>query len=83
MTSINAIYINELVDGEMILNDYTPCLLKDLKQGEFFTTKVGAKNKYVKGEYDRSEKKFGAMPWEKGEYKMLKGDKIVYIGFIY
>lgn len=83
MTSINAIYVNELVDGEMILNDYTPCELKNVKLGEFFTVKAGAKAKYVKGEYDRSDKKYACMPWQEGNYKMLKGTTIVYIGFTY
>lgn len=80
---LETVTITEYVDGELIANDYVPTLLKNVKAGEFFTCKAGAKNKYLKQEYDRSAKKYVATPWMQGNEKLLKGTAIVYVGFTY
>jgi hypothetical protein len=80
---LETITITEYVDGELIANDYVPTILKNVKAGEFFTCKAGAKNKYMRCEYDKESKRYIAQPWEKGADKLLKGTAIVYIGFTY
>lgn len=64
--------------------------LKDIKKGEYFTLKPYGENTkdsqvYVKGEYDRSEKKFECQKfldiWGNG--RMIKGTTIVYVGFTF
>jgi len=85
MTTMNqtTIYINEVVEGELISNGYIPTLLKNVKKNDFFTVKAGAKNKYVKGEYNREFKTWFCTAWINGNDKELKSNKVVYIGFSY
>jgi hypothetical protein len=80
---MTTIYVNEMVEGEEVLNDYTPTLMKDVKKGEFFTTAVGSKTKFVRGDYDRSSKKYYASAWEGCREGNFKGSKVVYVGFTY
>lgn len=77
------VYVNEIVEGELVCNGYTPCLLKDVKLGEFFTTVVGSKTKYVRGDYNRSSKKYYASAWEGSCEGNFKGSKVVYVDFTY
>ena len=64
-------------------------LLKELKKGEFFTLKAieepTESQVYVKGVYDRSEKKFECQKFTDiwGNGKMLKSNTVVYVGFTF
>lgn len=64
-------------------------LLKDIKRGEYFTLKPLEYPKetqvYIKEEYDRSEKKYCCAKWWDclDEGRLFKGDKEVYIDFIF
>jgi len=64
-------------------------LLKNVKQGDYFTLKPLEYPKenqvYIRGEYDRSEKKYNCVKWVDclGNGRNLKGDKEVYIGFTF
>lgn len=62
--------------------------LKDLKKGEYFTLKPIADPKenqvYIRGEYDRSEKKYDCGRFDDISYsRLLKGDKEVYTDFTF
>lgn len=62
--------------------------LKDLKKGEFFTLKPIEEPKesqvYIKGEYDRSEKKYDCGKFSDISYsRLIKGDKEVYTEFTF
>ena len=60
--------------------------LKDLKKGEWFTLKPyefpTASQVYIRGEYDRTEKKYDCGKWFDISYsRLLKGDREVYTDF--
>lgn len=62
--------------------------MKDLKRGDFFTLRPISEPResqvYIRGEYDRSERKYWAQKWcdiSAGRY--LKGDTIVYTEFTF
>lgn len=62
--------------------------MKDLKRGDFFTLRPISEPKenqvYIRGEYDRSERKYWAQKWSDisaGRY--LKGDTVVYTEFTF
>ena len=62
--------------------------LKDVKIGEWFTLKPieypTEKQVYIKGEYDRSEKKYDCGKWcDISASRYLKGDKVVYVDFTF
>ena len=62
--------------------------LKDLKIGEYFTLKPYSepteKQVYIRGEYDRSEKKFECGKFCDISYsRLLKGDTEVYTDFTF
>lgn len=62
--------------------------IKDLKAGEWFTLKPIDEPKetqvYIKGEYDRSERKYECGKWCDISYgRYFKGDKVVYVGFTF
>ena len=71
------------------ITDFEPKPLKELKKGEYFTLRPVAyprdEQVFRKGDYIRSEKKYGCEKcgdiW--GDWKLLKGDRIVYTNFIY
>ena len=62
--------------------------LKDLKVGDWFTLKPydfpRESQVYIRGEYDRASKKYGCGKWDDiGASREYKGDKIVYVDFIF
>ena len=62
--------------------------IKDLKIGEYFTLKPIAepteKQVFVRGEYDRSEKRYEATRFDNiSMSRLLKPDTIVYTDFIF
>ena len=68
--------------------DYEPKTVKELKKGEWFTIKPIAypndNQVYIRDEYDRSTKKYSCGRCDDiGYSRELKGDRIVYTGFIY
>jgi hypothetical protein len=73
--------------GEVIYmdgNDYHPALLKDLKKGDFFVRKAGAKRVYTRQHYDQGSKTYSChdyMDWNREIF--LRGDTLVYVDFTY
>ena len=62
--------------------------LKDFRKGEWFTLKdiqYPSENQvYIKGEYDRTEKKYCCHKWgDINSDRLIKGDKEVYTDFIF
>lgn len=62
--------------------------LKDLKKGEYFTlkpiTNPTEKQVYIKGDYDRTEKKYDCGRFHDISLnKYIKGDTIVYTDFTF
>lgn len=62
--------------------------LKDLKKGDYFTLKPIEYPKdsqvFIKGEYDRSTKKYLCYRWSNiFDKREIKGDKEVYVDFIF
>lgn len=62
--------------------------IKDLPKGEYFTLNPLEFPKdsqvWVKGEYERSTKKYSTHKWSDVNHEVLrKGDKEVYIGFTF
>jgi hypothetical protein len=65
-------------------NDFHPALLKDVKAGDFFVRKAGAKAVYVRNHYDRTSKTFACYDYEDYNREIfLKGSTVVYVGFTY
>lgn len=66
-----------------------PKRLKDLKRGEFFTLKdygddPDPERVYVRGEYDRAERKYEVTKFNDFcDWRMMKGDRLVYTGFTF
>ena len=67
----------------------TTKMIKDLKPGEFFTLKdygeYPSENQvYVRGDYDRTEKKYGCYKWSDINHgSALKGTRIVFVDFTF
>ena len=57
--------------------------LSEISNGEFFALTPKCSTVYSKDLYVPQTKKFACMNNKTGEYKNLKGDTIVYIGFTY
>tara|TARA_R100000479_G_C6281508_1_gene163127 strand:+ start:226 stop:540 length:315 start_codon:yes stop_codon:yes gene_type:complete len=57
--------------------------LKEIPTGEFFALTPKCSTVYSKDEYIREEKKYASLNNKTGEYRNLKGDSKVYIGFTY
>lgn len=64
--------------------------LKELKKGDFFTLKPHGEDRvsdsqvYIRGEYDRSEKKYNCGRYDDINYsRYFSGDKEVYTDFIF
>jgi hypothetical protein len=62
--------------------------LKELKQGDWFTLKPYTEPKesqvYIRGEYDRTEKKYDCGKFSDISYsRLLKGDTEVYTDFTF
>jgi len=57
--------------------------LSEISNGEFFALTPKCSTVYTKDEYIREVKKYACLNEKKGEYRNLKGDTIVYIGFTY
>ena len=63
---------------------HAPCLLRDVKRGDFVRRKAGAATVYTRGDYDKSRKRYSLGDYsDVGREVFLKGDTIVYIGFSY
>ena len=63
-------------------------MIKDLKKGDWFTLKPIEEphdfQVYVRGDYDRSDKKFECSKWSDFcSSRYFKGNKIVYVDFIF
>ena len=76
--------------GQQIMQDRNIGMkkLKDLRKGEWFTLKdiqYPSENQvYIKGEYDRTEKKYCCHKWgDINSDRLIKGDKEVYTDFIF
>lgn len=57
--------------------------LKEIPNGEFFALTPKCSTVYTKDEYIREVKKYACLNNKNGEYRNLKGDSKVYIGFTY
>lgn len=62
--------------------------LKDLKRGDYFTYKLieapSCSRVYVRGDYDRSSRKYLVYKFDDiNDYRLKKGDLIVYVDFIF
>ena len=62
--------------------------IKDLKKGEWFTLKPIDEPKesqvYIRGDYDRTEKKFCCDKFSDiSVWRLFKGDKVVYTDFYF
>ena len=57
--------------------------LKEIPNGEFFALTPKCSTVYTKDEYIREIKKYACLNNKTGEYRNLKGDSKVYIGFTY
>lgn len=56
--------------------------IKDIKQGEFVKRKASAHKVYIRGEYDKSLKKYWLQSWDDiSEGLWVKGTAQAYIGF--
>lgn len=65
-------------------NDFTPCVLRDVKKGEFITRKANTNKVYIKGDYDRTSKKFSLIDFNDTNREIfIKADSIVFVGFTY
>lgn len=59
-------------------------MIKDLHKGDFFRLKPDAKRVYVRGEYDRSEKRYECIAFDDiGYSRMFDGKRQVYAGFTF
>lgn len=68
------------LDGD----DYHPVLLKDVKEGDFFVRKAGAKRVYTRQHYDRGSKTFACHDYMDFNREIfLKGSTVVYVGFTF
>lgn len=71
------------------ITEFNPVPLKSLKKGEYFTLKpIGYPNDnqvFIKGDYVHGERKYGCTRCSDvfGDWKLVKGDKLVYTNFIY
>lgn len=80
----HATLILEKIDGELIWNDYHPALLKDLKKGDFFVRKAGAKRVYTRGDYERGSRMYSCNDYTDWNREIfLRGDTIVFVDFTY
>ena len=59
--------------------------LKDIKKGEFFRlTDSETATVYIKGDYDRSERKFEVSKfYDMNDFKFMNGTRTVFIGFTF
>lgn len=58
--------------------------IKSLKKGDFFKLKESANRVYVRGEYDRSSRKYACFAFDDVCYeRMFKGEKLVCVGFTF
>lgn len=65
-----------------------PVFLKDVKKGTFFTLRPieepSESQVFVRGEYDRFEKKFDCYRWSDiNDWRLWSGNKVVYVGFTF
>ncbi len=81
---MSVIYTPETNEDGDFINDFTPCLLKDVKLGEFITRKPSTKTVFTRGEYDRPSKRYALNDYN-DHYRQvfLRGDTVVYVGFTY
>jgi hypothetical protein len=58
--------------------------IKQVKQGDYFKRKPDAKTVYIRGEYCKASKAYSCIDAEDINKELLiKGDKVVVIGFTY
>lgn len=58
--------------------------IKNIKAGEFFKLKADGKRVYIRGEYDRSEKKYCCTAFDDiNVCRMFAGNKTVFVGFTF
>lgn len=72
----------QFLKGECIMT------LKELKQGEYFTLRPIAEPKesqvYIRGEYDRSARRYDCQKWSDINYsRLLPGKTVVYTDFCF
>lgn len=63
-------------------------IIKDLKVGDFFILSdcdcPKESQVFVRGEYDRSERRYSCSKWSDFcSDRLFKGDKVVYVGFTF
>lgn len=70
---------------KMLEGTYSIKALKDVKKGEFFRTTNNENGiVYVKGDYDRSDKKYSCYAWKDYNKEIfVKGNKNVFVDFTY
>ena len=74
-----------IMNNENILTDGRYTTIKELKRGDFFklSDKPNA-NVYIRGEYDKSEKKYCCEKYfDMNDWRMFKGNKIVITDFTF
>ena len=65
-------------------NDFTPCVLREVKKGELITRKANTNTVYIKGDYDRASKKFSLIDFNDSNREIfIKADATVFVGFTY
>ena len=58
--------------------------IKNLKESDFFARKEGAKTVFVRGKYDRAQKKYSAIDWfDTNKEIFLSGETVVVVGFTF
>ena len=56
--------------------------LSAVKKGEFIKRKADARKVYIRGEFDRTEKKYRCDDWDDiSRDVLLKGETMVFVGF--
>ena len=67
-----------------MLNETRAVYLKDVKKGNVFRRKPDAATTWIKGDYDRSSKRYDVQDWDDINRTMqIKGLELVYIGFTF
>lgn len=75
---------SQIAENGEFLNDFTPCLLKNAKLGEFITRNPSTRIVFTRGEYDRQSKRYALNDYNDHNRQLfLAGDTVVYVGFIY
>lgn len=65
-------------------DEYSMKTIRELKHGEFFRLKPDSKKTYVRGDYDRSEKKYSCIDYDDFNHeRFFCGNQIVLVDFTF